>query len=257
MSEMNDLLRRFHSTLVEEIRDNRPEDLHAPFTVAEIYQDLVPYRTHRERLGVEMNADYEEVLLRLLAGEGGYLRMDSEPAVRSIREELERVDPNTGIFREFAAVDVRLDAFYDADDLGRDAPGGSAEEGEERGEDGEEMSLGDALPPDAPGAEAWEPGSVGEEEGWSPPDEAEEAGDSREAASTVATATAEAPEPAADPPGTCQWCREELPVRADLRFCPFCGTDVTLVPCGSCGAEIEPGWRFCVACGTEVDLDEL
>ena len=53
-------------------------------------------------------------------------------------------------------------------------------------------------------------------------------------------------------PSECPWCRAELPHRDHLHFCPFCGTDVNLVPCSGCGEEMEPDWRFCIACGTEV-----
>ena len=107
--DTNDILTRFHRTLVEEIRNRRPEYLQEPFTVAEIYQNLVPYGTHRDRLGIQMNGDYEDALLRILAGEGGYLILDSEPALRVLRQELESSNPNTGVYREYAAVDVRLD----------------------------------------------------------------------------------------------------------------------------------------------------
>jgi hypothetical protein len=57
-------------------------------------------------------------------------------------------------------------------------------------------------------------------------------------------------------PENCRWCREELPKKAALRFCPFCGTDVNLVPCQSCGEELEPSWRFCIACGTHVVTED-
>ena len=57
---MSDVLARFHQALVEEIRSQRPEYLDGPFTVAEIYQNLVPYGSHRDRIGVEMNGDYED-----------------------------------------------------------------------------------------------------------------------------------------------------------------------------------------------------
>ena len=50
----------------------------------------------------------------------------------------------------------------------------------------------------------------------------------------------------------CPWCRAELPARPKLNFCPFCGTDVHVVPCPGCGEELDPEWRFCIACGTEV-----
>jgi hypothetical protein len=103
-----EVLRRFHRALLREIRAANPEYLHSPFSVAEIYQNLVPYRTHRDELGVEMNADYEHALLRLLAGEGDYLAIESRSARQEIREELESPNPNTGLYRDFAAADVRL-----------------------------------------------------------------------------------------------------------------------------------------------------
>jgi hypothetical protein len=108
MTVSPEVLRSFHRVLVEEIREKRPDYLRSPFTVAEIYQDLVPYPTHRDRIGVEMNGDYEDALIRLLAGEGGYLTLESEHALKQLRSELQSKNPNTGVYREYAAVDVRL-----------------------------------------------------------------------------------------------------------------------------------------------------
>ena len=48
MSDSNQLLERFHRALLEEIQTQRPEYLTGPFTVAEIYQNLVPYGSHRD-----------------------------------------------------------------------------------------------------------------------------------------------------------------------------------------------------------------
>jgi len=108
MADARRTLDRFFRSLVEEIRDRHPEYLSSSFTVAEIYQNLVPYRTHRDLLGVEMNSDYEDTLLRLLSGEGEYLVLESEPARRTIQAELRSKNPNTTIYREFAAAEVRL-----------------------------------------------------------------------------------------------------------------------------------------------------
>ena len=44
MPDTSELLSRFHRALVREIRQVRPDYLIEPFTVAEIYQNLVPYR---------------------------------------------------------------------------------------------------------------------------------------------------------------------------------------------------------------------
>jgi hypothetical protein len=112
MSESVQILERFHRALIEEIQTQRPEYLTGPFTVAEIYQNLVPYGTHRDRIGVEMNGDYEDALIRLLAGEGGFLILESEPALRDLKVELRSPNPNTGLYREYAAVDVRLNPAY-------------------------------------------------------------------------------------------------------------------------------------------------
>jgi predicted RNA-binding Zn-ribbon protein involved in translation (DUF1610 family) len=51
---------------------------------------------------------------------------------------------------------------------------------------------------------------------------------------------------------SCRSCGSSLPEREGLRFCPFCGTDVQLVPCVSCGEVVEPGWSFCISCGADV-----
>jgi len=219
--EMKNVLARFHSALLEEIRARRPEYLHAPFTVAEIYQNLVPYGTHRDRIGVEMNGDYEDALLRLLAGEGGYLFLESAPALRALREEMASSNPNTGLYREYAAVDVRLNPAFLAV---AGAPSGAA-----AAEHSEPVSMEDLAP---------EPLRA-----QSPPP----------ASRTQAAAAPKAEPPEDRPvPDTCPWCRAELPARPRLNFCPFCGTDVHVVPCPGCGEELDPEWRFCIACGTEV-----
>ncbi|HSM61224.1 MAG TPA: zinc ribbon domain-containing protein [Longimicrobiales bacterium] len=208
-----EVLERFHRTLVGEIAAKRPEYLHGPFTVAEIYQDLVPYGTHRDDIGVDMNGDYEHALVRILSGEGGFLILESEPALRALREELKSSNPDTSIYREFAAVDVRLNPAAASASTDAWRNGGAAGHAVEEPPIEDLVPVGDLAPSD---------GSASSE-------------------------------PAAAPASTtCPWCRADLPQRASLRYCPFCGTDVNVVPCPGCGEELEPDWRFCIACGTEV-----
>lgn len=223
MSEATAVLDRFHSTLLEEIAARRPEYLSAPFTVAEIYQNLIPYGSHRDRLGVEMNGDYEHALVRLLAGEGGFLLLDSEAALKVLRDELRSTNPDTGIYREFAALDVRLNPAITP----------PASEFGVAGFDEEEPEPGEPVIPAADVASATSANGLGTAGTGAPELVADDA----------------EPAPVLD---TCLWCRADLPPREDLRFCPFCGTDVSFVPCSSCGREIEPGWRFCIGCGTAV-----
>lgn len=97
---------RLYGALVDAIEATRPASFAAPVTVAEIYQDLVPYRQVRAALGFEMNADYEHTLLRLLAGIGELARLEPLEAAAELREELDSPNPNVGLFRKFAGCDV-------------------------------------------------------------------------------------------------------------------------------------------------------
>ena len=281
---MSDLLERFHRVLVEEVRAHRPDALERPFTVAEIYQNLVPYGTHRDRIGVAMNGDYEHALLRLLAGEGGYLLLESEHAVSELRRELDSPNPNTGLYREFAALDVRLDPGRAGavQGGGAEGEGEAAERGDAEGREGGSAHAA-AVDVDVLARVAGEPDADADADPEADPMEAaglqatlaEEAAQASGAEegpasfwSTPADGVAAGPGPLAPPqpadatdegsggepgPDTCLWCRAQLPDRPNLNFCPFCGTDVRLVPCPACGEELQPGWRFCIACGGEVE----
>ena len=226
MSESNHVLERFHRALIEEIQTQRPEYLTGPFTVAEIYQNLVPYGSHRDRIGVEMNGDYEDALLRLLAGEGGYLILESEPALRDLKAELHTPNPNTGLYREYAAVDVRLNQAYL--DLAASAVREPTDLMDELNAQ-DPVSMADLAPAEAAEDLAIVPPGV----------------DIFQKKAAAASGNGPRPE-------SCQWCRAELPVRENLNFCPFCGTDLKLIPCGACGEELEMHWRFCISCGSEV-----
>lgn len=270
------ILERFHRALIEEIQTQRPEYLTSPFTVAEIYQNLVPYGSHRERIGVEMNGDYEEALIRLLIGEGGYLILDSEPALRELRAELEVSNPNTGLYREFAAVDVRLNqAYLDlsaaaidqlpdlVEELEAEDPVGMAELApSEETATAEQMGIaspGIDIFADQPDRDDVDPTPVRDDTraGGRPPLAPEYVttpaakGAPSDASTSEPTPTPEASGPTSAGEGACAWCRAELPSREGVNFCPFCGTDLKLVPCPACGEEVEPGWRFCATCGAE------
>ena len=86
-----------------------PDQFRAPFTVAEIVQSLVPYRTYRNELGVDTLQDYEHAILEMLAGEHGWLVCDPD-TVAVIRKELSSPDPDTGLLRRLQTVEVRMGA---------------------------------------------------------------------------------------------------------------------------------------------------
>ena len=270
-----EVLGRFYGALVREIQAKHPEHISSPFTVAEIYQNLVPYRTHRDEIGVEMNADYEYALLRLLAGEGDYLSIESRTARKEIQDELDSPNPNTGLYREFAAADVRLNphmldeamleeisqevAAVHTDTESMEVEVMEEQELEEGGRD-EGVSEGgfDTLEVEPLGAnlepfeETEEPGEDLDSDGL--PVELSDETDGIGTEDIVLT-DAEAGEEKADLPPfeNCPWCRETLPQQARVRFCPFCGSNVQLIPCPGCGEELRLNWSFCIACGTEVE----
>jgi hypothetical protein len=249
------LVDRLHSVLVEEIRARRPQYLQQPFTVAEIYQDLVPYRSHRDRIGAAMNGDYEHALLELLAGAGGYVTLESEQARKRLLDELQSADPNTGIFREYAALDVRLNPAH----IPQARPAASSQGG------GVAPDARETRPPNPSDASSTAAARTEGADGMqrrpveaSAVHRAATRPELRPATSAVAEKATQSP-PATTvervAPSNCRWCRAELPRRENLRFCPFCGTDVSLVPCPACGEEMQPKWRFCVACGIQVPAE--
>ena len=234
------LLDRFHRALVAEIRTTRPEYLDSTFTVSEIYQNLVPYRSHRDVIGVEINGDYEDALLRLLGGEGQYLLIESDPARAEIQAELASNNPNTGLYREFAAVGVRLNPDHVGEE---DASVADAEpefglfDEQASSEDAEVTAAGedDETEQDEPALSENGRTAVATDESGNEDD------DSGPASSADGTTSA---------PEACPACAERLPDSDDLRFCPYCGGDVRTVPCPDCGHQIEPDWLFCIACGS-------
>jgi hypothetical protein len=246
---------QLHRTLVEAIRRTRPGALDRPVTVAEIYQDLVPYRTARD-VGFEMNADYEYALLRLLAGEGDFARIEPREVRDKLRMELESANPDVGLFRHYAACDVWVnigDAEVSPEDeltLVLDQLASWEEEFV-----GPSAAMAAAPQPASPlptGAEASdeEIADVFEAEEEQP---APAQTRRRFEIATGSAETSEEPTPEGEPTvGSCTFCGGELPGSRMVNFCPFCGSDQSQQPCPTCGEMLEPLWRFCISCGTRV-----
>jgi hypothetical protein len=49
--------------------------------------------------------------------------------------------------------------------------------------------------------------------------------------------------------GPCAFCDANLPKGRNIRYCPFCGADQSMIPCAACGEALEPTWIYCIACG--------
>ncbi len=105
MDDLDRLVRR----LVQNVRNSHPQYLSQPVEVSELYQTLIPYRHNRTELEIETNQDYEAALCQLLSGERGYATGDTAMQ-DAMRKELSSPNPNTAVFRDYAAARVTLTA---------------------------------------------------------------------------------------------------------------------------------------------------
>lgn len=311
------LVDRLLAALADALRRTRKDPFGAPVTVAEIYQDLVPYRSVRTALGFQMNADYEHTVLRLLAGENELAKLEPDEAREELRSELDTPNPNVGLFRKFAACDVWIlrteltlgdatDSTDKAEGMApvpihepspvheppvvhadeplshesappRHEPASPVDEseddlpvleletelvGEEAGGeapvDGDNLAWAESVPegewnaaegelileeevqdpPDTPDTSV-RPAAAGAHEPMPQP-EAAVMFDSSQSQGTIATAQAA---------GSCSFCQGSLPGGRVVRFCPSCGADQSMQPCGSCREPLDPSWKFCIGCG--------
>ena len=108
MSEVPDDVERLFERLVEVLAGHSPHLLDDTISVSDLYERLVPYRTHRTSLGFDTNQDYEMAVLRLLAGEHGLAKLEQEDARQVLGKEARSVNPNPGAFRAYGAARVRL-----------------------------------------------------------------------------------------------------------------------------------------------------
>lgn len=226
---MDDLDRMFRC-LLQVMSSTYPQYLAQPFEVAEIYQNLIPYRHHRRELRIETNEDYQVALCRLLSGERGYLLADDALA-DTMRSELSSSNPNTAIFRDFAAARVALgpNAQKRWQEMGGDAsavrPAGESRE--------------TPLPPPPPPV-SWSNGGT------------------QAPVATQARATAPITRMSGEPSATnhggesCRYCSGTLPEGRSAMFCPHCGQNLTIQHCPACGTELEIDWKFCITCGRGV-----
>src|SRR5436853_3447879 len=103
---MPDELDRLFELLVTGLsKDNR---LAVPFPAAEVYERLVPYRSNRAKLNVATHQDYEMTVLRLLAGERGYARLEPGDVQEALQREAKTANPDTALSRNFPDAQVMI-----------------------------------------------------------------------------------------------------------------------------------------------------
>lgn len=249
MSDVEVLFRQ----LVRVLAKRDPDAVYSPFQIAELYQDLVPYRGVRRELGFEAVEDYEMAVLRLLAGDGGFASVDPPEVQQALHEEAESVNPNPGAFREFAAAYVHLarravTSVLDPDqDYAPPPARPAAPEERAEAEGWEEVETG-------PAPVVIEPHAVSDEQIASVLDEGEGDGDTAEPPFDAAAGTGGRVFEAIDEanPTRCADCNAELPRGRRVVFCPYCAKQLEAARCRQCGDDVEPGWQYCVTCGHPV-----
>ena len=234
-----DELERLFRRLVLNVAQLDPSRLDAPLPVVEIHQNFVPYRTHRAVLAIETNQDYEMTVLRLLAGEGGFARVEPDEVRQILEREVHAASPDTGIFRRFPSATVRLEP--DQVRVALSAP---------------EPASAEDVEPEPPAPEAVAPAVIAFAEGAAVPPTDDDVDQSD---LPFSLADAEPPEEI-EPIGRdvtiggaqCGFCGGDLPVGRTVIFCPHCGQNVGVMRCPVCGTELDVGWQFCITCGREM-----
>lgn len=105
---MNEL-HRFTRQLVESLSAHDPSALRSPVSLHDITARVLPYRACRRLFGILNVEDYELLLLRLVAGEGGLAAGSPLVAVERCRAELDTGHPDPRVLRELEGVTLRLD----------------------------------------------------------------------------------------------------------------------------------------------------
>jgi hypothetical protein len=205
--ELDRLFERLVQALAEESR------LAVPFPAAEVYERLVPYRSNRSRIKVATHQDYEMTVLRLFAGERGYLRLEPDDVREAMQREVAEPNPDTAYFRNFPDVRAMVNGRSAERVLlgeGAYAPPLTVESGD-GGDDSVDYTSENPIPP------------------------------------VVIPLAARRDVPTGN---QCAYCGGMLPTNRKVNFCPHCGQPPSGdLKCPACGSEVDVGWTYCLSCG--------
>ncbi len=211
---MTDLERLFQQ-LVATLAAGDPRRLNRPVALGDIRDSILPYRTSRRALGVDTIEDYDLLLLRLAAGDGGFARTSPEDVRARFAAEVGGSNPDLSLLRRHPDALLTLEGLRVARALA--------------------ASDDDPYAPREP-----EPESVPEPE--PAPDQVLNL--------EVARPPVRPPASPPDPGLMCLFCGATLPAGRTVNFCPSCGQSQTTPRCPQCQTEVELGWRHCINCGS-------
>ena len=211
-------LSRFFRQIVRNLAATDPARLGSPLPLGEIRRSILPYRANRRALQLETSEDYELVLIRLCAGEGGFARTEPDDVQVKFSAEALSSNPDLTIVHRHENATVILN----------------------------EEQLARALDPTlelafAPSDQRFAPPA---------PRALAPAPDPPAPARDLSK-----PQSGSPPPVMCRACSGRLPPGLSVKFCPHCGESQVLTHCPECQTELEPAWRHCVTCGAVVKRD--
>jgi hypothetical protein len=215
-----DDLDRLAFRLSRVVRTQYPQLLAQGFTLTDLEERLLPYREVRREMAQGAPDVFESALLRLLAGERGYLETDATLQV-ACRQALDSPSPTLSMVRSWATTLVRLTRTESR----LPARGGIVTDGRPAAQSGGSPSW----------AQTTDPQDV-----FPAP---------RPVALPSSRRPPEGPASASTTRICCRYCDNQLPVDRGVTFCPHCGMDLTKRQCPACSTELEAHWRFCVTCG--------
>jgi hypothetical protein len=208
-----DELDRLFTLLVDALA--RETRVAVPFPAADVDERLVPYRSNRSRLNVATHQDYEMAVLRLLAGERGYVQLEPETVRDAMQREVAGTNPDPAYFRSFPDAQVMVN--------GRAA---------------ERVLLADR---------AYAPPSASDDDELS-----DSTGENPIPPPVIPQSTIRNPQSAgyALAANQCEYCGGVLPTNRDVHFCPHCGQpQAGDLKCPACGGAVDVGWAYCLSCG--------
>jgi hypothetical protein len=153
-------------------------------------------------------------VLRLLAGERGYVQLEPENVREAMQREIATINPDPAYFRSFPDAQVMVN--------GRAA---------------ERVLLADR---------AYAPSNPEEDE-----ELIDSTGENPIPVPFIPPAAFRAPRTPDKPgAGQCEYCGGVLPSNRDAHFCPHCGQPQEgQLKCPGCGNELDVGWAYCLSCG--------
>ena len=217
-------LSRFFRQMVRNLAATDPARLRQPLPLGDIRRTILPYRANRRALRLETSEDYELVLIRLCAGEGGFARTEPNDVHAEFAAEALSSNPDLTIVHrhESAVLILNEEQLVRALDPARELAFAPSDQ---------------RFAPPAPKEPAPAPAPA-------PP--APKSAPAREVSKSQSRPV---------PPAICRACSGKLPAGRSVKFCPHCGESQALTHCPKCQTELEPAWRHCVACGAAVRRD--